>query len=69
VSHEVFQASVGQKDWQEFARHPLYTCFSQVCKIDLQGWKMKEGKEQAKEGKPIISYAYVCVRNANSGLP
>lgn len=30
---------------------------------------MKEGKEQAEEGKPVISYAYACVRDVNSGLP
>lgn len=54
---EFFQVAIGQKDWQEFAKHALYTCFSQVCKIDVQGWKVKEGKEQVEGVKNIISYA------------
>lgn len=66
MSCEVFQVSTSQNDWQEFANHPLYTCFSLVYKTDLKEGKVKEGKEQAEEGKHITSYA--CPKNVKSGL-
>lgn len=61
MSFEVYQVSTSQKYWQELASHPLYTCFSLVYKADLEGWNVKEGKDQAEEGKNVISYA--CPKN------
>lgn len=61
-----FQVSTSHRDWQEFANHLLYTCFSLVCKVDLKGWNVKEAKEQAEKGKNIISYAWP--KNVKFGL-